>query len=371
MAMPFATISAAFGADGVSRLVEIGPLPKPTSDDPITEVQFVDETTAWAHSTLSLWRTRDGGRTWEIVHSAWPEHTLDNGRGRIDGPRLAMAHFETRDAGWVRVDRLTGEGAVSRTIYRTSDGGETWREQTKLPPIQGVLGEVQFLPQGMVGWAAGELRRDLSRRVPIIPGCLSAPDDAVLQPIIYQTNDGGLNWTQQTIPNTGCPVGTIFFRDAQNGVAVSGHHLYYTRNGGATWQASGFPDQCPSHKWRDGEWNEAVFPFFVDDSGWLGSAEGSLLRTVDGGKNWCEIQAPGEIGASGGGLGDFGRVYFDSPQHGWILQNDMKLYETRSGGSAWSQVEFKGPVNSFSCFAGHCWALADGKLYRVEQEPQG
>jgi photosystem II stability/assembly factor-like uncharacterized protein len=72
----------------------------------------------------------------------------------------------------------------------------------------------------------------------------------------------------------------------------------------------------------------------------------------------------------GGGLGEFGKLYFDSPNHGWILSQDMLLHETNDGGTTWTIVAGPPDIHiwAISCLASGCWAVADGKLYRTESD---
>lgn len=100
--------------------------------------------------------------------------------------------------------------------------------------------------------------------------------------------------------------------------------------------------------------------------GWLGSQQGSLLTTTDGGKTWCQLKKPGEIGR-GGGLGDSGALYFDTLKHGWILGPDRALHETDDGGVSWSKVEGARSIYSIFCLEGRCWALSNDKLFKTSR----
>ncbi len=110
-----------------------------------------------------------------------------------------------------------------------------------------------------------------------------------------------------------------------------------------------------------------TFFFYDSKVGWFGS-ESELLKTIDGGKSWCSLEYPA---TRGGGLGEFGKLYFDSPNHGWILSQDMLLYETVDGGNKWMPVDCPADahVYSISCDPKGCWAVSDNKLYRTVSPP--
>jgi photosystem II stability/assembly factor-like uncharacterized protein len=164
----------------------------------------------------------------------------------------------------------------------------------------------------------------------------------------------------------GCPVEALSFRSEQLGVAVSGSHLYYTSNGGDEWALAAYSEAC-SPALELGEQDQQVSFFFYDDKiGWLGSFYGFLLKTVDGGRTWCGLGRP-EKGFRG--LGHFGALFFDTPQHGYMLGTEMNIYETADGGVSWSKVPGPEHIYEFACKDG-CWAISNNSLYRLEiQDP--
>jgi len=283
---------------------------------------------------------------------------------------LLNMHFDSVEEGWVQVEYPSGLSFVE-SIFRTNDGGKTWREQPPLPGEDMVVYAKNFTSGGMVGWVGGAKRPPSTRRISIVPGCISPPDISVLEPAIFHTIDGGRHWTQQLLPEPGgCPVGKLFFQSAQVGVAGAGHHVYFTLNAGTTWQASDFPKDCTDREWLSSEWNEPLSFFFYDRKvGWLSSLDGFLLRTMDGGKSWCTMKGPLDLAGVPMGVIDFATVHFSSVQHGWLLGGDQRVYETVDGGSRWSRVEGADSVYSLFCRESRCWALSKNNLYRTN--PQG
>lgn len=199
-----------------------------------------------------------------------------------------------------------------------------------------------------------------------VPGCISPPNKSFLEPEIFHTTDGGKSWAKQALPQlAGCPIRALSFRNERDGVAAAASHLYYTSDGGTKWSSATFPKDCADPDQLPDEWNQQMSFFFYDAKvGWLGSLDGALLNTTDGGRTWCTLKGP-ERGDAG--LGDFGALFFDSPKHGWILGAHMNVYETNDGGLSWAKVPGPESIYDLSCIAGRCWAVSDGKLYRTEQ----
>jgi photosystem II stability/assembly factor-like uncharacterized protein len=215
---------AAWGASPPSTLTEIGPLPGGPSE-PIKGIHFLGEKTAWCFSSQRLWRTLNGGASWsEVALPLPPQHS--------GGRQILFGDFESSEAGWILILQGGVTFPFAETIYRTNDGGGSWQEQPPLPLQDGIVRTVSFRPGGLVGWVGG-VRKNPNVRITVVPGCISPPNASILEPDIFHTIDGGRHWAKQALPEqSGCPVSTIVFRNDNDGVAVSGHHLYYTADAG-------------------------------------------------------------------------------------------------------------------------------------------
>ena len=129
----------------------------------------VDETGNIAYSTA---KTSDGGKTWQIR----PLSLFESG----DINALAEAvyvHFIDSQVGWVVIKRATSSNFSVGTLFKTTDGGNTWT-QLSIP-----IGEPVYFVTSEIGWIAGG----------------AAGDE------FYRTQDGGMTWHSQTIvrPTTG------------------------------------------------------------------------------------------------------------------------------------------------------------------------
>jgi len=325
-----------------SQILEVGMLPQ-SLNYPVASIEFVGPRDGWAHNMEALWRTRDGGKTWDIV--TIPLHNL------------SACHFESPDLGWI----LVSSDQPPALLYRTSDGGKTWLKQSPLPAFNPIF----FMPGGFVGWVGGlKLSNPPPQRRG--QGCIFPPNPSLLQVQLFHTADAGKSWSRQVVPNSGgCPLSSIRFQTLSEGIAVAGHHIFHTRDGGTTWSPSTYTNTCRNRQWIKTESSEDIHMFSYDDKQtWLGSSSGFVLKSADGGETWCVEKIPGEIGV-GGGFGEFGSLYFVTPKHGYILGIDHHIHETQDGGASWSTLSGLAQVDAFFCGYGNCWAASE-RLYRLE-----
>lgn len=236
------------------------------------------------------------------------------------------------------------DGAVART----TDAGRTWECVTILGSQ--MLESVHFLDKD-VGYASGTKG-------------------------IYKSINGGISWTQLTLPDTlggwGC-----HFVDRNNGLYIGGgcrnnrnsnpQRFYRTSDGGTTWTRTVY----------DATNNALTDPLLLEKDG-LGYASGSgwIWRTLDGGRTWRVWISTGDIkgwqeeitnigdsflvptsGLDCGGNDAYGDLrfttdagktwntfvtgfnmygtYLTSPTSGWGAGTDFKVYFTNDAGKSW------------------------------------
>lgn len=191
----------------------------------IATVFFLDPEHAWVGfanpgallSNFVLERTDDGGVTWQIMSS-----NIAVPAGAI--PLSNTVHMQMLDArtGWLLFEESTGSSFDAGRLFKTADGGATWRELTS--PV----GQSVYFASATLGWAVGRDGNGL-----------------------YLTRNGGVSWKPTDISGAGDPANTIrqyglpTFDTANNGLIsvlvqdTSGGRaelrLYSTRDGGASW----------------------------------------------------------------------------------------------------------------------------------------
>jgi photosystem II stability/assembly factor-like uncharacterized protein len=249
-------------------------LPKP-------EISFVDSQNGWLATGGSpetqcngdaeaIWRTTDGGATWRRVASVDESQQAGNG--------IALSQCKE---GLSFVDQthgfLAGWDANHRpTIYRTSDAGLTWASST-LPD-----------PPGFVTQSGGfSLRAGLVRRfgdVLLLPAWGMQDGAPQESEYVFRSTDGGARWT--FLAATGYGVDNVAMVSATRWLKIGNDgSAQETTEAGKTW-----------HTFITDYSNAAgVAPTFVFGDVDVGYAtvRGGIQRTLDGGAHWAIIETPG------------------------------------------------------------------------------
>jgi photosystem II stability/assembly factor-like uncharacterized protein len=172
---------------------------------------FSDARTGWVARDGTVWTTHDGG-------AHWTRRTLMRVRRELSTPEL----YCHGDDVWLRLHGGAAAGTEGYTIYRSLDGGATWRAvfasfSTRLPPVSAYSGPIAAFAAGGAmlegscpACNAGSVTfvRVPGRRRTTLKDVLPGPFAfgtrsrglAVLTPAprglptIYRTTDGGLRW---------------------------------------------------------------------------------------------------------------------------------------------------------------------------------
>lgn len=129
-------------------------------------------------------------------------------------------------------------------------------------------------------------------------------------------------WVSQQLDTSDALTG-VEFADADHGIVVGDHVIFFSSDGGVTWakrtadvslKAVSVPDA--THAWAVG-------------------AAGTILASTDGGQSWTP-QASGTTS-------DLGSVSFIDALHGWACAADGSvLVSTDDGGASWDPLGFSG-----------------------------
>jgi photosystem II stability/assembly factor-like uncharacterized protein len=217
-----------------------------------------------ANAERGVFRTRDGGKTWLKVLFI-NDHT-----GAVS---LAMNPSDPNEiyAGAWRAERkpwtiISGGPAAECGIYKTTNGGETWKHLDK------------GLPQGLIGKVDVDLSAADPKRVYAI---MEASDGAGG---VYRSDDAGSSWT--LINKTAGLIARPFYytyidADPKNPdtVYVNNLRFYKSTDGGKTFNTLPTPHGDNHGMWINPD-NPEIF---------IQSNDGGANVTLNGGRSWSTI----------------------------------------------------------------------------------
>ncbi len=237
---------------------------------------FLDPSTGYALVSLgagagshyvALYRTLDGGITWAEVFS----HEPGESKSLPESGTKNGITFRDVDHGWIG-------GSIPMTdtfhFYATTDGGETWAQETDIS-----------LPPGINNaWLDVWQPTFVSESVAYLP--VRSLDSSGNQLLIYRSDDGGEIWIYQDAIEDGKALDVI---STDEGWVAADFALYRTLDGGATWTvvpAVGIP---AGTFFLDVEFVDEVHGWVVttpDGDNWEPL---EVYRTTDGGASWTKL----------------------------------------------------------------------------------
>jgi photosystem II stability/assembly factor-like uncharacterized protein len=270
---------------------------------------FHDSSHAWAAFNVSeldesnweqqlVWRTTDGGETWQPsrpLDLATAEEFTVNGISTVD-----------RQTGWLLAlvgNRPATSAPFESALFRTEDGGETWARQEYATVADGYLIDTT-------------LQRKMDFADPDI-GLISL--ETGNPPFLLWSENGGLTWERRQLPSPSwywsffTPECSILDTQLVSGQSVAAlvacpgrlrsidTVLYRTENGGSSWEALRLPEE-------QGSWSIWSMEFLDEDTGWLFGP--TIYETRDGGGSWRAVKRVGW---------DEAEFDFVDPEHGWAV----------------------------------------------------
>jgi len=264
---------------------------------PESEVNFIDARHGFQATETRLLATADGGRSWQL-------------RRLPDGQRFAPgAWFLDADHGWyLNLDFLPGTG-LPRHLYRTLDGGRTWEllwsgtSGTAQVPVFSdlehgwMVADLSVLATADGGrtWTRlGAPRLSSRAGVRLAHGALveysshlSESGDVLWDAAV--SADGGATWVGP-VRSPGYGILDLAFADARHWRAISRVEVWRTDDAGGSWQP--LTARLPAGAWLDSiRYPDASVGWALAGTTAVPFPTG-ILRTTDGGASWTPISGP-------------------------------------------------------------------------------
>lgn len=276
-----------------------------------------------------IYKTTDGGKSWKKILY------VDDKTGFIDLVMNPKNPNELMAAGWQKLRKAYDwtSGGPGSGLFKTKDGGKTWKKITKGIPTPGILGRIgldyhRANPKIMV--ATIEHRN---------------PADNKREGGLFRSEDGGESWTRVNTQNPRPFYFSLPRIDPvdPNRIYVPGVQILFSEDGGKTlrtWPTSVHVDHHAF--WIDPKDNNHVI---------IGE-DGGLAVTRDRGAKWQHVHTMP--------IGQFYAVHFDMRKPYWV-------YGGLQDNGTWAsptQTQNGGPTN----FDTYTFAGGDG--FHVQIDPE-
>ena len=212
-----------------------------------------------------VFRTRDGGKTWDnILH-------IDDSTGcadvKIDPANPLVVYASMWKA--YRTPYSLNSGGKGSGLYKSSDGGETWK----------LISENPGMPKGLMG-------KIICTVSPVNPERIWAIVENT-NGGVFRSDDGGANWSRVSTMNDLSQRPWYFsqiFADSknENTLYILNVEFFKSIDGGASWSKV-------SNRHGD---NHDMWVNPDNPNNWIMADDGGPQVTFDGGKNFTDIDLP-------------------------------------------------------------------------------
>lgn len=274
-----------------------------------------------------------GNATLVVLRSgADPLRSFDGGRTwtafTVNGTRPADVSIAPTDGRtWYAIAAADAAERTPKVVFRTRDGGNSWEEGSPVSARYPIAPQVGPDPGDLVLLSFDLVQEGL----PVAPGSFAR---------VLASRDGGRTWTE---PNPSVRVNRLVRSGVRpllayaTGTGVQYGKLIRTLDGGVSWTEVDLPAQgvlpgsiASAHLELDRVQPDTVY-VRPEQFAALGSSD--LYVTRDGGRSWSRAVVPA------------GFVIPDPAQAGrvYLAAFDGRYLESRDAGTSWATVDAKGP----------------------------
>lgn len=269
-----------------------------------------------------VWKTTDAGRVWKPIFDTQPTGSIGNLAVAPSNPETI---YVASGEGLQRPDLSIGDG-----IYRTNDGGKTWKNL-------GLNNALQI--PGIVVDPKNETR--------VFVAALGHPYGPNIERGIFRTTNGGESWQKVLYIDENTGAFAIEFDPSNSDTLLAAmwagrqgpwengqwegktSGLFKTTDGGEHWTK--LTKGLPANVGRIGVSYCKRFPkqvYAIVDA----SSGGGIYRSQDGGESWKLTSSEGRLWGRGS---DFGEVRVDPTNPEVVYSANTSCYKSVDGGKSW------------------------------------
>jgi len=265
-----------------------------------------------------VYRSEDRGLTWDKVLDTDPADDWDKGfiSSLTFDPITPTTLYVTTGIGdWCGGGKPGDPNPVGFGIYKSLDGGDTWT------PINA----------GLEDLTVSHLVVDPTDTQTLYAGVGCVDDDIALPGNVFKSTDGGASWQRLDGVSPGAPITRLALHpgDPQKVYALGYGGVFYSEDGGTTWAK------------LDEAFKAAVYTFFYEhafapgdpQTMVVGTYAGGILKSVDGGRNWFEVNG---LRHQGDVLGNSYGTALDPTDPDTLYATTIGgVFKTTDGGETW------------------------------------
>jgi len=241
----------------------------------VRDVLFLSDTTGIAISGNDIYKTTDSAGSWTKI--------------RETGGELTSLYFDTFDG------QLTGFAlSTNGSVWKTLDQGDTWEK---------------------AGSSGSHLTGIACASASI---CLASVSDSAA---VLRSEDGGANWT--AISPSSTKVNSVGFAAGSRAVVVG--------PGGFTATSDDLGGNWSTTQANIGSEFSNIKAVSSQVAFALGTTDGVMAKTVDGGKSWTRVSVP-----TPSGIED---ASFIDQNSGYVVDSNGSLYKTTDSGDSWTVLD--------------------------------
>jgi len=296
---------------------------------------FINENVGWVVGSY-LWKTTDGGTTWNTQEKFSPDFVGEN------------IYFTDENNGWIN-------GDTNQNFYRTTNGGSSWQFlRINIPSVE------KFYFQDNVGWTIGGSTlmkttnsgetwvivssndwirvRDFSFITKDIGWTSAYISTGGNHYVLMKTTNGGSNWSEiKSFADE--PIYFVHFANENIGWVISKKiaadfsaetFISYTSDAGITWTKTKITDSSIT------KYQFIPYIDLIGQNKFLIICSGSdfIFRSNDNGTTWEQSNINFEIRS----------IYFVNEKIGFAGSSNQRIFKSTDSGNTWTKLNEKSPT---------------------------